>query len=110
MSSIAHTLSEVNPWIQIDLGASMPVSSIKLYNRIGCPKCVGRLNKFRVYLTDAPVGSGYPTGHIYENSSVVPDGGVINIPISGKGRYVRLVANNVPATYLHLTEIHVWGG
>lgn len=109
MSSIAHTMSEVNPWMRIDLGQSLQLSSIKIFNRIGCPKCVGRLNKFRVYVSAAPVDSGYPIGHIYENNAVVPDGGVITIPTTTKGRYVTIIANNVPANYMHLTEVQVFG-
>lgn len=109
-ANFMHTLSEVNPWVQIDLGSSMNVSSIKIYNRMSCPKCVGRLNKFRVYVTETPLAPGYPIGHVYENNAVIPDGGIIHIALNGvKGRYVRLVCNNNPPTYLHLAEIEVFG-
>jgi hypothetical protein len=70
---------------------------------------VGRLNKFRVYVTEIPVDPGYPIGHVYENNGVIPDGGIIYIPLTAKGRYVRVVSNNIPANYLHLSEIEVFG-
>ena len=110
-SNFMHTLKETNPWVQIDLGESKNVSSIKIYNRSGCKACVGRLNKFRVYVTEAPLAPGYPTGHVYENNGVIPDGGIIHVAMNGgtKGRYVRVVSFNNPANYLHLSEIEVFG-
>lgn len=107
-TNFCHTQPEVNPWIQIDLGANMDISSIQIVNRMGCPKCVGRLNKFRVYVSATPI-FGYPAGHIYENNGVIPDGGIINIATKVNGRYVRLVAMNQPATYLHVSEIKIFG-
>ena len=33
-TSLAHTLNEINPWIQIDLRKSFCVSAVKIWNRI----------------------------------------------------------------------------
>ena len=32
-TSLAHTLNENNPWIQIDLGKSFCISAVKVWNR-----------------------------------------------------------------------------
>lgn len=106
-----HTLAELRPWVQIDLGQKHSITGIKITNRVGCPTCVGRLKTFRVTLTDAPITT-YPDQYVfqYSNSTGAKDGEVITSGGTAAGRYFRLWADNgsVP-NYLHLAEIELTG-
>ncbi|GAA3200445.1 hypothetical protein GCM10010486_82870 [Nonomuraea roseoviolacea subsp. carminata] len=69
LGSVTHTSEnplETNPWWQVDLGSSQPISSIKLWNRTDC--CANRLRDFYVFASDTPFASDDP--EIIKQSSV----------------------------------------
>src|SRR5207244_135313 len=50
--SVTATNLDNNAWWQVDLGASLGISSIVVWNRTDC--CGSRLNDFWVFLSDTP--------------------------------------------------------
>ncbi|WP_370977929.1 discoidin domain-containing protein [Agaribacterium sp. ZY112] len=88
-----HTLSEANPWWQVDLGAVSTISTIEIYNRTNC--CSNRLSNFHVLVSDVPFTST-------NLNSSMNQAGVGNYHVAGQagspsslninrtGRYVRV--------------------
>jgi len=111
VNNFNHTIAELKPWIQIDLGASYKITKTEIVNRTGCSQCVGRLKKFRVTVTDYPVLDFPQAGYLfqYTNDTGAKDGEVITSPATATGRYVRLWVENATPNYLHLAELSVWG-
>ena len=113
-SSFNHTGAEVQPWWQVDLGQVFSVSTIEIHNRKGCSACSGRIKKFRVFISNAAVGSYSSESYVfqYDNPAGMVDGEVISIPnLSASGRYVRIWVDNTgyANNYLHLAEVRVLG-
>jgi len=51
--SVTHTLEQQpDPWWQVDFGASLPMTSIVIWNRADC--CADRLRDFWVFVSDSP--------------------------------------------------------
>jgi len=59
-ASVTHTNAELQPWWQLDLGSSVPIQAIELWNRTDC--CGTRLSNFYVFVSDAPFASSTVTG------------------------------------------------
>ncbi|MHB1316868.1 MAG: galactose-binding domain-containing protein [Minisyncoccota bacterium] len=111
--SITHTSSTLtpNPWWQVDLGSSVAINSIVLWNRTDC--CMSRLNDYWVFVSDTPFGpsdtpstlqsrSGTWSSHqtSYPNpSSSLSVGGF-------SGRYVRVQLSGTD--YLSLAEVQIF--
>ncbi len=52
-NSVTHTAAEDNPWWEVDLGKSLPVDRVVLWNRTdGGAEIMGRIKGFRVRLLD----------------------------------------------------------
>ena len=51
-SSLCHTAKEESPWLEVDLGAILPVGSVVIWNRLDC--CRERLGYFELYLSADP--------------------------------------------------------
>ncbi|GAB3976413.1 hypothetical protein GCM10029978_063230 [Actinoallomurus acanthiterrae] len=112
--SVTHTSGtpvDANPWWQVDLGSSQPVSSIKLWNRTDC--CSDRLRDFYVFASDTPFTSSDP--NVTKNQSGVWSsfqanavGQTLALPVGRTARYVRvqLVGSDRP---LSLAEVQVFG-
>src|SRR6185369_2311525 len=54
--SVTATNRDAGAWWQVDLGASVPVNSVVIWNRTDC--CAERLEDYWVFLSDAPFQAG----------------------------------------------------
>lgn len=112
VNNFSHTLAELKPWIEIDLGAQYKVTEIEIKNRVGCSQCGGRLKKFRVWVTAEKQLTYTETGYHfqYTNDLGAKDGEIIPSKATAFGRYIKLWADNgTVANYLNLAEITVKG-
>jgi len=109
--SVTATNLETNPWWQVDLGASVGVNSMVIWNRTDC--CSSRLSDYWVFLSDTPfLPSDTPaslqfrpgTFSIHQTSAPSPNAG---IPLAGQGRYVRVQLSGTDI--LSLSEVQVFG-
>ena len=111
-ANFSHTANEIQPWIQIDLGASVKATSIEITNRGDC--CGNRLKRFKIFITDVPP-TAYSQNAVYTFN--VPSGLATNAVFTNSnlngatGRYVRIWMDNTGygANPLHLAEIKVFG-
>jgi hypothetical protein len=94
----------------VDLGASIPVSQIDIWNRTDC--CGSRLADYWVFVSDTPfLASDTPatlqtragTVAIHQTTAPSPS---VTIPLSGQGRYVRVQLSG--SDYLSLAEVRVF--
>jgi len=101
-----HTGGDVNPWWQVDLGASMPLGKILIYNR-GDGNVEDRAARLRVLLSAD--GKGWTTLYEHNGSkfSGHADGKPLAVEAAGaKARFVRI---QLPGSaYLHLDEVEVY--
>jgi hypothetical protein len=109
--SVTATNLDNNAWWQVDLGSSVTVSSIVVWNRTDC--CGSRLNDFWVFLSDSPflatdTPSNLPfqagVASIHVTSAPNPS---TTITAGFTGRYVRVQLSG--ANYLSLAEVQVFG-
>jgi hypothetical protein len=109
--SVTHTNLETNPWWQVDLGVSVPIHSIAIWNRTDC--CSDRLQDYWVFVSDAPFSpSDTPatlknragTWRIHQTASSHPS---TRITAGAQGRYIRVQLSGT--NYLSLAEVQVFG-
>ena len=100
-----HTENEDQPWWQVDLGASLPLERVVLFNR--SDTTASRNARIRVLLSD----DGRQFREVYQHDGTVflghPDKKPLVVKIDGQSaRYVRV---QLPGTsYLHLDEVEVY--
>lgn len=111
--SVTHTNFDSNPWWQVDLGSSIAIDSIVVWNRTDC--CSDRLQDYWIFISDVPFTAGDTpaslvirpgTVNIHQTSAPNPS---TTIPLSPgiQGRYVRVqIQGNA---YLSLAEVQVTG-
>lgn len=107
-NSVTHTLSQATPWWQVDLGQTVPVEEIVVFNRTDC--CSSRLSNFTVFVSEEPFGD-----RSYEELLSDPSiwnhwhGGTApsRLPITAStlGRYVRVQLSG--SEILSLAEVQV---
>ena len=108
---LQHTLSEFQPWWQVDLGAISRIEQVKVYNRIDC--CQGRLNNFYVLWSDQPFDTTKTLDSLLIDSAVSSirfngtAGLVETIQVDSMGRYVRI--HHTREVILHMAEVEVIG-
>ncbi|MEM6630148.1 MAG: discoidin domain-containing protein [Bacteroidota bacterium] len=108
---LQHTLSEFQPWWQVDLGAISVIEQVKVYNRTNC--CQGRLNNFYVLWSDQPFDETKSLDSLLTDPLVSfirfngTAGLVETIQIDSTGRYVRI--HHTREVILHLAEVEVIG-
>jgi len=109
--SVSHTNGELNPWWQVDLGASTAIDTIAIWNRTDC--CGNRLSDYWVLVSDTPFGFGDSLNSLTSRAGVwashqqsFPNPS-ITIPVNAHGRYVRIQINGT--SFLHLAEVQVLG-
>jgi len=109
--SVSHTNFDSNAWWQVDLGASAPVSSVVIWNRIDC--CLSRLNDYWVFVSDTPflptdtpstLQNRAGTFSSHQTGELIPNA-VISMP-GAQGRYVRVQLSDTD--YLSLAEVQVF--
>ena len=109
--SVTATNLDPNPWWQVDLGASVTVSSIVVWNRTDC--CPSRLNDYWVFVSDIPfLATDTPgtlqnrAGTFASHQTAAPTPST-TILAGAQGRYVRVQLTS--ANYLSLAEVQVFG-
>ncbi len=100
-----HTALENDPWWQIDLGESLPLERIVIYNR--CDHTAGRAARLAVLLSEN--GGEFQQRYQHDGSVFLgqPDGKPLIVRLDGNpARYVRL---QVPGNNcLHLDEVEIY--
>ncbi|WP_144875085.1 glycoside hydrolase family 98 domain-containing protein [Microbacterium sp. 1.5R] len=91
--SVSHTNHESNPWWQVDLGASVLISEIQVWNRL---ENAERLSGYKVEVlnaSNAVVWSSTRTGYPTPSETVLTGGTTgryVKITVPGSGKYVQL--------------------
>jgi hypothetical protein len=110
--SVTATNLEANAWWQVDLGASVPISSIVVWNRTDC--CGARLNDYWVFVSDNPfvVPTDTPAilaaASMFSSHQTTAPSPSTTITANTHGRYIRVQLTN--PNYLSLAEVQVFGG
>ncbi len=99
-----HTLHEANPWWQVDLGESVELGRVVLYNRT---ELAARNSRIIVLISD----DGKAFRQVYQHNGSVflghADGKPLRVALDGvRARYVRVQLPG--ADYLHLDEVQVY--
>jgi hypothetical protein len=109
--SVSHTNLETNAWWQVDLGASVTVSSVTVWNRTDC--CSDRLTDYWLFVSNTPfLATDTPTtlqgraGTFSSHQTTFPNPSA-TIPVNAAGRYVRVQLSG--SNYLSLAEVQVSG-
>lgn len=109
-SNFSHTnWVAPQPWLQVDLGSTYQISSIKFLNRVDC--CGYRLIGFKIFASEQNDFSNInqPAIHSY-NGPALTDGQEYTIPnLNTKARYIRIWATTVVDSILNLAEFEVFG-
>lgn len=110
--SVTHTNLDTNPWWQVDLGTSVTVTSIAIWNRTDC--CSSRLGDYWVFVSNTPFGpTDTPTtlqtraGTWSSHQTSIPSPSTTIALPSTAGRYVRVQLSGTD--YLSLAEVQVIG-
>ena len=100
-----HTDQQINPWWQVDLGATARIDSIRIHNRLDC--CSERARTLQVMLSDN--GQDWRIAYRHNGSLFGgKDGRPLVVPLQGStARYVRLQLNE--SNWFHLDEVEVIG-
>lgn len=97
---LVHTMLEDRPWWQVDLGRELPLTGLKLYNRIAC--CQEKARTVQVLLSSD--GSNWRKTYSHDGSTFK----VLAVDLAGqKARYVRLQL--AERNFLHFQECEVYG-
>ncbi len=110
--SVTSTNLDTNAWWEVDLGASVPIGSIVIWNRTDC--CPDRLSDYWVFVSDTPfAASDTPvtlqkrprTWSSHQTGAPQPS---TRIAVSNvTGRYIRVQLSGT--NYLSLAEVQVFG-
>ncbi|MBU2366789.1 MAG: discoidin domain-containing protein [Alphaproteobacteria bacterium] len=113
--SVAHTGQDQYAWLDVDLGESMSLEAIRLWNRTDC--CTGRLDDFWLFVSDAPFAVTDTPDVLRErpgtwsqiNPAPAPK---LTVQTDGvKGRYVRVQLSGSQAegdSFLNVAELEVF--
>ena len=119
--SVTATNLDPNPWWQVDLGVSVQIGSITIWNRTDC--CGSRLSDYWVFVSDTPfLATDTPAtlqnrpGTYANHQTVAPNPSALVPPpcvvpactaVVVRGRYVRIQLSS--PNYLSLAEVQVFG-
>ncbi|MEF3304116.1 polysaccharide lyase family 8 super-sandwich domain-containing protein [Paenibacillus sp. GYB003] len=107
--SVTHTAERaVQPWWQADLGASMAIEEIVVWNRTDC--CSSRLSNYYVIVSGEPFASGslaetLKQPGVWFTRRTETAGRPTVVPVGHSGRYVRIQLEGTNA--LSLAEVQV---
>jgi alpha-L-fucosidase len=111
-NSVTHTSDtrpDPAPWWQVDLGSSLPIGTVDVYNRTDC--CAGRLSDYWIFTSDAPYDTRKTpaeqaaTPGVWSSHEQTPAGAPTRVRVDANGRYV-MVQQSGP-TVLSLAEVEV---
>ena len=110
-ADLQHTLSEENPWWEVDLRSFSNISQISLFNRTDGYQ--ERLSDFYIFLSETPMLANASLTELLADTSL----NVLHFPgevrleetisVEGEGRYVRIQLGGTGV--LHLAEVEVRG-
>lgn len=112
--TVSHTSNDPNAWLDIDIGKSDRIDSVKIWNRTDC--CSERLNSFWVFISNTPF---LPTDTVQDLKKRADTWGIKGSPPhlissintgSVEGRYVRVQLSGKQSpedSYLSLAEVEV---
>ncbi|MBC9719438.1 discoidin domain-containing protein [Streptomyces sp. TRM66268-LWL] len=108
--SVSHTLEEVQPWWQTDLGTSAEIAEVVLWNRTDA--ATDRLRDFYVLVSEAPFGRAclaelLATPTIWRHHATGPAARTTTIPVGRRGRHVRIQLAGPDPRILALGEVQV---
>jgi hypothetical protein len=108
--AFANSIPDTNPWWQVDLGATIGIDSVAIWNRTDC--CGSRLSDYWLFIsntpfqaTDTPATLQGRAGVFASHQTVAPNPSA-TIPAFTQGRYVRVQLSG--ANYLSLAEVQVF--
>jgi hypothetical protein len=108
--SVTTTNLDTNAWWQVDLGVSVAIRNIAIWNRTDC--CGSRLNDYWVFVsdtpfspTDTPATLALRPGTWSSHQTATPSPSSV-IAAGAQGRYVRVQLTG--ANYLSLAEVQVF--
>jgi beta-glucuronidase len=113
VSNFAHTAEgDAQPWWQVDLGESVTLDAIALWNRADC--CQERVQGVYVFVSDEPFTSEDPTetaGQPGVWSTFLADRAQRPsvIDVGARGRYVRIQLDST-TSMMNIAEVQVFGG
>jgi hypothetical protein len=110
--SVTSTNRDTNAWWEVDLGASVPIDSVVIWNRTDC--CSDRLSDYWIFLSDTPF-SPHDTPAMLEkrvgtwksHQTLAPHPSTTTRTAGAKGRYIRVQLTGTD--YLSLAEVQVFG-
>ena len=96
-NSVAHTESEEEPWVQVDIGFVDMITHVTLYNRTDC--CGERLNDYHVFISENPfvgtlISELQSELGVWEYANAIAPNPSEDIIVNQNGRYVRFQVNN----------------
>jgi hypothetical protein len=111
--SITHTLGDLNPWWQVDLGSSAAINTVTIWNRTD--GCSDRMSDFWVFVSNTPFSPSDTPASLQNRAATwsthqtaFPNPSV-SIPVNTQGRYVRIQLGGSGVSFLHLAEVQVFG-
>lgn len=113
--SVTHTGQDVNAWLEIDLGSSQSIGSIRVWNRTDC--CQSRMDNYWIFVSDAPFADGDTASILstreatWSKQGFAPGANSIVTTTGAKGRFVRIQLPGTSAAdnaYLHVAEVEVF--
>lgn len=113
--SVMHSVSDPNAWLEIDLGRSVDIGAIRVWNRTDC--CKDRLDNFWLFVSDIPLEGNLTAEQLRQRTDVWAQQGKApakesTIETGGiRGRYVRLQLPGTSAAdsaFLHIAELEIF--
>jgi alpha-L-fucosidase len=107
------TNAEMNPWAQIALGRELPVTGLRILNRVSCGQAgMDRAATLRVSVST----DGKTWEEVWKADKAEPKWEIsVTDYVAGahipgrKARYIRLELKPAKPEYLHLCQVEVWG-
>ncbi len=100
-----HTADEERPWWQVDLGASMSLDKVLLYNR--CDGMAGRNSRIMVMLSDD--GKNFRQAYQHDGTVFMGHSDQKPLAVNMNGAAARYVRLQLPGkSYFHLDEVEVF--
>ncbi|MDB5895616.1 MAG: hypothetical protein JWQ88_3147, partial [Rhodoferax sp.] len=111
IGQITHTLSEAQPWWQVDLGGTSRIDMVQTWNRTDC--CADRLRNYTVFVSPTDM-TGRTMANLEADPAIIKRAvaatvasRVFAVPVGGVGRFVRVQLAGT--NFLSLAEVSVFG-
>jgi hyaluronoglucosaminidase len=102
--------AEAQPWWQVDLGAAVPIETVKLHNRVDC--CAERVTDYHVLVSAEPfpatLAEALAAPGVVSHHESATAGRPTTIELPATGRYVRVWLATTAPTELNLAEVQVF--